>query len=62
MIRRVFTLLVLLSVLAGGALGYYAWRPLPLPARPYAFDLKQGSSLKGIARILREAGVVTAER
>ncbi|BBI99588.1 lipoprotein [Ferrigenium kumadai] len=58
MIRRLFTTLVLLSVLAGGALGYYAWRPMPLPETPFAFDLKQGSSLKGIARNLQEAGLL----
>jgi UPF0755 protein len=58
MMRRLFSFVVLMAVLGCGALGYYAWRPLPLPAMPFAFDLKQGSSLKGIARNLQQAGLL----
>ena len=50
-----FTLLVLL--VAAGA-GYYAYRPLPLPATPFEFSLKQGSSLKGMARDMQQAGLL----
>jgi UPF0755 protein len=58
MMRRFFTFLVLLAVLAGAALGYYAYRPLPLPVTPFEFELKQGSSLKGTARSMQQAGLL----
>lgn len=56
--RRLFAFVVLLTVLGGGTLGYYALRPLALPVTPFEFELKQGSSLKGMARDLREAGLL----
>lgn len=56
--RRLFTLTVLLVLLATAGLGYYAWRPLPLPATPFEFELKQGSSLKSMAREMRQTGLL----
>jgi UPF0755 protein len=56
--RRLIAFVVLLAVLGGGALGYYALRPLSLPTTPFEFELKQGSSLKGMARDLRDAGLL----
>ncbi len=58
MIRRLFSFMVLLTILGAGAMGYYAMRPLSLPETPFAFDLKQGSSLKGVARTLRQDGLL----
>lgn len=58
MIRRLIILLVLLALLGAGWLGYYAYQPLPLPATPFEFSLKQGSSLKGAARDMRQAGLL----
>ncbi len=58
MIKRLFVLLVLLALLAAAGLGYYAYRPLPLPATPFEFSLKQGSSLKSAARDMRQAGLL----
>jgi peptidoglycan lytic transglycosylase G len=54
--RRVVGMVILLAFLATTGLGYYAYRPLPLPATPFEFDLKQGESLKSSARQLQHAG------
>ena len=63
MMRHLFTLLVLLVLLAAAAgLGYYASRPLPLPATPFEFELKQGGSLKSMARELRQSGLLKQDR
>ena len=56
--RRIFTLLILLLLLATAGLGYYLNRPLSLPETPFVFDLKQGSSLKSTARELQQAGLL----
>lgn len=56
--RRLFTLIVLLVLLATAGAGYYVYRPLPLPATPFEFSLKQGSSLKGMARDMQQAGLL----
>ena len=52
-------------IAAGAGLAVAAWwwlgQPLPLPASPYAFDVKPGSSLRSIARDLAAAGVVAGE-
>jgi UPF0755 protein len=58
MMRRLFALVVLLALLAAAGLGYYAYRPLVLPATPFEFTLKQGSSLKGMARDMQQAGLL----
>ncbi|MFZ2525775.1 MAG: endolytic transglycosylase MltG [Candidatus Ferrigenium altingense] len=58
MMRRLFTLIILLALLATAGLGYYAYRPLPLPATPFEFELKQGSSLKRMARDMQQAGLL----
>jgi UPF0755 protein len=57
MIRRLFKLLVAVTLIAV-AVVYYFMRPLPLPATPFAFDLKQGHSLKVTARELQQAGLL----
>lgn len=49
-------MLPVLLVVAG--LGYYVVRPLPLPATPFVFDLKQGHSLRGTAREMQQAGLL----
>jgi UPF0755 protein len=58
MMRRIFNLVILLALLATAGLGYYVTRPLLLPATPFTFDLKQGSSLKSTARELQQAGLL----
>ena len=59
--RRIITLVILLVLLASGGLGYYAYRPLTLPATPFEFDLKQGGSLKGMAREMQKAGLLAQQ-
>ncbi len=56
--RRLFALMILLALLATAGAGYYVYRPLPLPATPFEFSLKQGSSLKGMARDMQQAGLL----
>ncbi len=56
--RRIFTLLIVLMLLATAGLGYYLNRPLSLPTTPFVFDLKQGNSLKSTARELQQAGLL----
>jgi len=60
--RRFFTLIILLVLLATAGLGYYAYRPLPLPATPFEFELKQGSSLKRMARDMQQAGLLQQDQ
>ncbi|MDP4030521.1 MAG: endolytic transglycosylase MltG [Gallionella sp.] len=52
---------MLLALFAAAGLGYYAYRPLQLPATPFEFELKQGSSLKSMARDMRQAGLLQQE-
>lgn len=56
--RKLATLAVLLALLATAGLGFYAYRPLTLPASPFEFALKQGSSLKSAARDMQQAGLL----
>lgn len=57
-IKRVVVMLVLLSMLATGWMFYFANTPLHLPQSPYEFSLKQGSSLRTIARQFRAEGLL----
>jgi len=56
--KRLFALFILLVLLATAGAGYYAYRPLPLSVTPFEFSLKQGSSLKGMARDMQQAGLL----
>jgi len=58
MMKWLFALFTLLVLLVAAGAGYYAYRPLPLPATPFEFSLKQGSSLKGMARDMQQAGLL----
>jgi UPF0755 protein len=59
-----FALVVLAVAVGAGIVGISWWldRPLPLPASPYAFDVRPGASLRTVARELAAAGVVPDER
>ena len=61
-IKQLLFLVLFLAALLAGDLGYYATRPLPLPALPFEFSLKQGSSLKGAAHQLQQEGALLNER
>jgi UPF0755 protein len=56
--KKIIILLIFPVLLVVAGLGYYAYRPLPLPAAPFEFELKQGSNLKGMARELKQAGLL----
>jgi len=56
--RRLAILLIALVLLATTGLGYYVHHPLALPATPFEFELKQGSSLKSVAREMKQAGLL----
>jgi len=56
--KKTLVLFLLMLLLTIASVGYYAYSPLTLPAKPFAFDLKQGSSLKSTARELQQAGLL----
>jgi len=56
--KKILLLLILVILLPIIGLGYYAYRPLPLPATPYEFELKQGANLRNMARQLQQAGLL----
>lgn len=58
LIKNLLFLLFFCAALLAGALGYYATRPLSLPALPFEFSINQGSSLKAAARQLQQTGVL----
>jgi UPF0755 protein len=58
MIRKILNLAILAVLLGGAALVYLVTSPLSLPATPFVFDLKQGSSLKATVRGLSQAGLL----
>jgi UPF0755 protein len=59
--RRLLAWLVLLTLLVAAGFGYHVYQPLTLPASPFEFALKQGSSLKNAARQLKQAGLLDQE-
>ena len=56
--RRLFILTIILLLLVTAGAGSYVLRPLPLPVTPFEFSLKQGSSLKSMARDMQQAGLL----
>jgi UPF0755 protein len=44
------------------AMAFYALRPLTMPAIPFEFSLKQGTSLKGISRQMHQDGLIRNEQ
>ena len=61
-IKQLLLLVLFLAALLAGDFYYYATRPLALPALPFEFSLKQGSSLKGAAHQLQQEGALSNER
>lgn len=62
MFARIVRIAVLVAVALAAGGGFLAWRaytqPLPLPGSPFAFDVRAGSSLSGVARELAVAGAL----
>ena len=55
MIKRLLLLVVIGVLAVGGWLAYFSQSMLALPQTPFAFELKQGATLKGVARQLTAA-------
>jgi UPF0755 protein len=58
---RILAALLALALLAGALAEAAAWwlaHPLALPSSPYAFDVRQGATLRSVARDLATAGVL----
>ena len=60
-LNKPFAWLILFVLIVTAGFGYYANRPLPLPATPFEFELKQGGNLTGMARELRQAGLLNQD-
>ena len=62
MLARLVRIAALVAAALAVAGGYVGWRaytqPLPLPTSPFAFDVRAGSSLSGVARDLAAAGAL----
>jgi len=58
LIKRLFGLLLLAFIIMVGAAGYYVTQPLNITTLPLDFSLQPGSSLKGAASQLKQAGVL----
>jgi UPF0755 protein len=61
-IKRLLLLFFFLLLTLTGAAAYFATRPLDLPAKPYAFSLNQGSSLKSAARQFQQSGLIPSDQ
>lgn len=58
LIKRLFALLLLASIIIAGTAGYYVTQPLNIQVLPLDFSLQPGSSLKSAASQLKQAGVL----
>ena len=62
MIKRLLLLGLVLLLAMAGWLAYFAQSTLVLPQTPFGFELKSGSTLKGVARQLNTAGLLKDPR
>lgn len=58
MIKRLFVLAAIVALACVGWLAYFSQTVLELPQRPFAFEVKQGTSLKTVSRQLTAAGLL----
>lgn len=56
--RRLLAATIITVLLAAAAMFHYANRQLQLPVTPFEFTLRQGGSLKSIARDMQQAGLL----
>ena len=59
MIKKLFRIVLLIVLLTAGWMSYFSLTPLTLPQTPYGFTLKHGSTLRGVARQLVDAGILS---
>jgi UPF0755 protein len=62
LLARAAAILVLIAAAIIAAAAWWAAQPLPLPASPYAFNVKQGASLRSVAREFANAKVQPNEQ
>ncbi|MDX8400971.1 MAG: endolytic transglycosylase MltG [Gallionellaceae bacterium] len=60
-IKELILWLLFVVVIVVGLAGFYALRPIHFSKLPYAFSLKQGSSLKSAAHQMQKAGVLPSD-
>lgn len=58
LLKRTFFALIVLLIAGGGWIAHYLTTPIPLPATPFEFNVKPGTTLRGVAQQLAQAGVV----
>ncbi len=58
LIKSLLLLFFIFAALLAVVMGYFATRPLTLPALPYEFSINQGSSLKSVAKQMQQIGVL----
>jgi UPF0755 protein len=57
-VKRAFLGLIVLAIAGGGWVAHYLTTPTPLPATPFEFNVKPGTTMRGVAQQLAQAGVV----
>lgn len=58
MIKRTLWLLAIMLLCSGGWYAYFLSTPVALPVTPFEFDVKSGTTMKGVAQQLAQAGMV----
>lgn len=61
-LKRLLSAVLVTVLLLTATMALYALRPLEINQLPLEFSLKQGTSLKGTARQLHQAGILSGER
>jgi UPF0755 protein len=59
LIKHLLILFLFCAVMLAGLMGFYATRPLTLPAIPFEFSINQGYSLKAAARQMQQSGIIS---
>ena len=62
LIKFLIRWVLILAILLSAAAAYYVTRPLNVPALPFDFSLLPGSSLKSVAKQMKQAGVLDDEQ
>ena len=58
LLKRAFLWLVIFAIAGGAWTAHYLTTPIPLPTTPFEFNVKAGSSLRGVAQQLAQAGAL----
>jgi len=58
LIKRLLWLLFIAALASGGWIAYYMLTRVPLPVTPFDFNVKSGTTMKGVAHQLAQAGLI----